>query len=91
MLGEAASGRHQVEVVIDAPANAVAARVERWAEVHPRTPSSCTMTMETDSLDGPLYALGAIGAEFTVVSRPELARLAADWGRRFVRAGALGP
>ena len=45
------------------------------------------MTMETESLDGPLFILGSIGAGFTVIAPPELASLAADWGRRYVRAG----
>jgi predicted DNA-binding transcriptional regulator YafY len=80
-------GRHLVEVQVEAPAAIVSARVGGWAEVRPRTSMSCTMTMETESLEGPLFALGAIGAEFTVVSPPELARLAADWGVRFVRGG----
>ena len=44
------------------------------------------MTMETDSLEGPLFALGSLGAEFTVVSPPELAALVRDWGARFERA-----
>jgi hypothetical protein len=45
------------------------------------------MIMETDSLDGPLFFLGAIGAAFTVITPLELARMAADWGSRYVRAG----
>jgi hypothetical protein len=44
------------------------------------------MVMQTDSLDGPLWALGALEAEFRVVSPPELAALAADWGARLCRA-----
>ena len=45
------------------------------------------MIMETDSLDGPLFALGSIGAEFTVITPLELASMATDWGSRYVRAG----
>ena len=37
----------------------------------------------TDSLDGPLFALGAIGAAFTVTDPPELVTMAAEWGSRF--------
>lgn len=48
--------------------------------------TSCTLTMDTDSLDGPLFALGSLGAEFTVVAPPELTALAADWGARLVRS-----
>ena len=81
-------GRHHVEAVVEAPADVVAARVGRWAEVRPRTATTCTLTLDTDTLDGPLWALGATGAAFTVVGPPELAELAAAWGARLVRAGA---
>lgn len=86
-LGEGASGRHRVEVAIEAPAETVRRHVGRWARVDARTPGSCTMTMDTDSLDGPIYALGAGGAEFTVVTPPGLVARCADWGSRFTRAG----
>ena len=87
VLGGSPGGRHRVEVIVDAPADTVSARVGRWAEVRARTPESCTMIMETDSLDGPLFALGSIGAEFTVITSLELASMATDWGSRYVRAG----
>lgn len=85
--GAGAGGRHHVEVVVEAPAAIVTARVGRWAQVQPRTATSCRMIMDTDALDGPLFALGAVGAEFTVDTPPELATLAAGWGARFIRAG----
>ncbi|MGI8456701.1 MAG: helix-turn-helix transcriptional regulator [Propionibacteriaceae bacterium] len=85
--GGAAGGRFHVEVVVEAPADAVNQRVGAWARAEPRTLTSCTMIMDTDALDGPLFALGAIGAEFTVLTPPELATAAADRGSRFVRAG----
>jgi predicted DNA-binding transcriptional regulator YafY len=91
VLGGAPGGRHRVEVIVDASADTVTARVGRWAEVQPRTPNSCTMIIETDSLDGPLFALGSIGAEFTVITPLELVTMAADWGSRFVRAGNNQP
>ena len=72
---------------MEASAETVRRRVGRWAEVHPRTPDRCTLVMETDSLDGPLFALGTIGAPFTVTRPPELAALADEWGHRFVGAG----
>jgi hypothetical protein len=49
------------------------------------------MIIETDSLDGPLFALGSIGAEFTVITPLELVTMAADWGSRFDRAGNNQP
>ena len=88
--GAGAGRRYRVEVVVMAPAAAVTARVGRWAQALPRTDTSCTMLMDTDELDGALFALGAVGAEFTVVSPPELAALATEWGTRFVRAGDAG-
>jgi hypothetical protein len=44
--------------------------------------------MTADSLDWPLMALGVVGAEFQVISPPELLDRVQDWGRRFSRANA---
>ena len=79
--------RHRVEVIVDASAGVVAARLGRWAEVTPLSATTCRMTMETDSLDGPLFALGMLGAEFTVITPQELTSMAADWAARFARSG----
>lgn len=84
--GGSAGGAYQVAVVIEASAETVSGFVGRWAEVRPRTSQSCTMLMETDSLEGPLFTLGALGADFTVINPPELTALAADWAARFRRA-----
>ncbi|WBQ08168.1 helix-turn-helix transcriptional regulator [Kribbella sp. CA-293567] len=86
VLGSAAGDKHQVEVIIEAPAETVAAHVGRWAQVQARGTTSCTLTMETDSLDGPLFTLGAIGAEFTVVGPPELKALVLERGALFLRS-----
>ena len=88
--GGAAAGRHQVEVQVDAPAETVRDRVGRWARVEPRTAHSCVLSMATDALDWPLFALGTVGAGFTVLEPPELKALAAAWGARFTRAGDEG-
>jgi predicted DNA-binding transcriptional regulator YafY len=84
--GEAASGRHRVEVIIEASAETVIAHVGRWAEVSPRTPTSCLLIMDTEGLDGPLFTLGSVGADFTILTPPELVAMAQDWGTRFRRA-----
>jgi len=42
--------------------------------------------MTADSLDWPTMALGAIGADFRVISPPELLAQVHDWGRRFSQA-----
>lgn len=86
--GGTATGRYRVEVTVEASAGTVSERAGRWAEVKGRTSRSCTLTMETDSLDGPLFVLGSIGAEFTVTSPPELATMTADWATRFSRAAS---
>ncbi|KQR07255.1 WYL domain-containing protein [Cellulomonas sp. Leaf334] len=86
VLGDAHAGRHRVEVVVETSAGAVRAVVGRWAHVRVDASTRCTLTMETDSLEGPLFALGSLGAEFTVVSPPELAAMVQDWGARFGRA-----
>lgn len=87
MLGGSPGGQYQVEVIVEAPAETVSGFVGGWAEVRVRTPESCTMLMETDALDGPVYTLGSLGADFTVITPPELKTLVADWSARFSRAG----
>jgi hypothetical protein len=42
--------------------------------------------MRTDSLDWAALAVGAAGAEFTVVTPEELGAHLRGWGERFVRA-----
>jgi hypothetical protein len=39
-----------------------------------------------DNLDWPVIALGVAGADFRVLSPPELAARVAEWGTRFTRA-----
>ncbi len=44
-----------------------------------------------DNLDWPVIALGVVGADFQVLSPPELAERIADWGARFTRAAQAVP
>lgn len=44
--------------------------------------------MTSDSLDWPALVLGATGADFEVVSPPELVEHVREWGQRFGRATA---
>ena len=86
---------YQVEAVIDAPAPDVRARIGRWASVEEdgsagEGPGRCRVRMTADSLDWPAMALGLTGADFRVVSPPELRDLLADWARRFAAAGTMG-
>jgi predicted DNA-binding transcriptional regulator YafY len=75
-----------VEVEVRAPAEEVRARIGQWAGVEPAGAASCRVSMAADDLGWPAFALGMVGAEFTVLTPPELAELVGDWGRRFTRA-----
>jgi predicted DNA-binding transcriptional regulator YafY len=79
---------YEVEALLDAPAGRVRERIGRWVTVQPAGPDRCRIRMTTDSLDWPLMALGTVGAEFSVVSPPELVDRLRDWGGRFSRAAA---
>jgi predicted DNA-binding transcriptional regulator YafY len=86
-ISGAASG-YDVEVLVSAPAAQVQAKIGRWCRVEPVGAARCRVLMTTDSLDWPVFALGVIGVEFSVVSPPELVELIRDWGGRFGRATA---
>jgi predicted DNA-binding transcriptional regulator YafY len=87
---DSVSAVYNVEVLIDAPAGVVRERIGRWATVENAGPGRCRIRMTADSIDWPTMALGAVGADFEVLSPPELADRVRDWGRRFSRAGGLG-
>jgi predicted DNA-binding transcriptional regulator YafY len=82
----AAPGRLLVEAVVEAPAAVVRERLGHWATVAASGPARCLITMTPDNLDWPVIALGMTGADFQVLSPPELAERVADWGARFGRA-----
>jgi len=42
--------------------------------------------MTADQLEWPMHLLGAAGADFEVISPPELLAAVRDWGRRFSQA-----
>ena len=83
---------YDVEVVVAAPAAAVRERIGRWCTVEDIGAARCRLRMTADSLDWPTMALGAVGADFQVVSPPELLDRVHDWGRRFSEArGPVSP
>jgi hypothetical protein len=43
--------------------------------------------MAADQLEWPVMGLGMVGADFQVISPPELIDWMRDWGARFSRAG----
>jgi predicted DNA-binding transcriptional regulator YafY len=77
---------HEVEVLVDAPAVTVRERIGRWSTVEEISAARCRVRMTTDSLDWPTMALGAVGADFQVMSPPELLDRVRDWGGRFSSA-----
>jgi len=83
----AAPGAWQVEAVVEAPAAAVRERFGHWATVTESGPARCLVTItQADNLDWAVIALGGTGADFQVLSPPELAERIADWGARFTRS-----
>ena len=84
-IGSARLG-YEVEILMDAPAGTVRAAIGRWAAVERVSEVRCRVRMTADSLDWPMLALGVTGADFQVVSPPELADRVRDWARRFSSA-----
>jgi predicted DNA-binding transcriptional regulator YafY len=78
---------YDVEVLIDAPAADVRERIGRWSTVEDIGAARCRVRIAADSLDWAVIALGVVGADFRVISPPELLDRVRDWGRRFSRAG----
>ena len=77
---------YDVEVLVDAPAETVRARLGRWADVEEAGSGRCRLRINTDSLDWAAFAVGAVGARATVVRPPELRAHLRDWGDRLTRA-----
>jgi predicted DNA-binding transcriptional regulator YafY len=75
-----------VEVLIDAPVTRVRAHVGRWGTTEAAADGRCLLRMQADSLDWPAMVLGGLGADFEVVTPPELLDLVGEWARTFERA-----
>ncbi len=74
-----------IEVIVEADVATVRAAVGRWAIVEARDDEHTVLRMTSDSLDWPALALGSLGADFTVVSPPELVPHLHAWAARFGR------
>jgi predicted DNA-binding transcriptional regulator YafY len=79
---------YDVEALVEAPAAGVRQRIGQWCTVEDAGATRCRVRMTGDSLDWPVTALGMAGAEFRVISPPELLDRVHDWGRRFSQARA---
>jgi predicted DNA-binding transcriptional regulator YafY len=77
---------YEVDVVVEAPPAVVRERIGRWSTIEDIGATRCRVRMTADSLDWPVMALGAVGADFRVVAPPELLDRVRDWGRRFSQA-----
>ena len=77
---------YEVEALVDAPAADVRERFGRWAAVAEVTQDRCRIRMSIDQLEWPVLLLGLTGADFEVISPPELLDWVREWGRRFSRA-----
>lgn len=77
---------YRVEVLVDAPAAAVHERIGRWCTVEEADDGRCRVRMTADALEWPIMALGAVEADFQVVSPPELRTRLHALAARFARA-----
>jgi len=78
---------YDIEVIVEAPAEVVRERIGRWASVSEISATRCRVRMTADMLEWPVMGLGMTGADFQVISPPELIDWMRDWGARFSRAG----
>jgi predicted DNA-binding transcriptional regulator YafY len=79
---------YEIEVIVEAPASVVRERIGRWSSVSEIDAGRCRVRMTADMLEWPVMGLGMVGAEFQVISPPELIEWMRDWGARFSRAVA---
>jgi len=80
--------QHRVEALVHAPAAVVRAHIGAWATIEEIDGSACLLRMTSEALDWPTMALGATGADFEVLSPPELLDHLRDLADRFSRATA---
>src|SRR4051812_19276174 len=75
-----------VEAVVEAPADVIGVRIGRWATVADEGPGRCRVRMDADNLDWPATALAMTGADFAVLTPPELRDHLREMGRRCTAA-----
>jgi predicted DNA-binding transcriptional regulator YafY len=77
---------HNVVALVHAPASAIRDHIGRWGTVEDLGEGRCLLRMTSDSLEWPTMALGAAGADFEVLSPPEMQDYVREWSERFGRA-----
>jgi predicted DNA-binding transcriptional regulator YafY len=88
-IASPAAPAYVVEAIVFGPAAAVRERIGRWSSVTEQGPDRCFVRMTPpEGSAWAIIALGMVGADFQVVSPPELSAEVAAWGARFVRAAA---
>jgi predicted DNA-binding transcriptional regulator YafY len=85
---ESLATTYAVEAIVHAPEARVRSVVGHWATLEPLDEQRTRLRMTVDSLDWPALALGAIRADFEILSPPELTAHLAEWSTRFSRATA---
>jgi len=85
--------RYRSRVVVHASAEAVAAKLPRWAVIEPMGDDRCVAHVGSDNPSMLAIWLGALDADFEVdpVASPELASALRVLGSRFLRAAADSP
>jgi predicted DNA-binding transcriptional regulator YafY len=82
---------YDIEVIVEACAEVVSERIGRWVTVSEISATRCRVRMTADALEWPIMGLGLTGADFQVISPPELIDWVRDWGARFSRAAGPRP
>ena len=72
-------------MIVAADVATARAAVGRWGTVEVLNEARTVLRMQSDSLDWPALVLGSIGADFTVLSPPELVTHLHAWAERFGR------
>ena len=78
--------KHDVSVVVFAPASVVESTVRRWGQVETLSDESCRLRMSVDDLEWPAMVVAAVRAEFEIEAPEELRAYVRDVGERFARA-----
>lgn len=79
----------EVIAIVEAPAAAVRERIGPWSSIEEMSPGRCRVTMTPPAnSQWAIIALGVVGADFQVISPPEVAARVREWGARFTRAAS---